>query len=114
MIQFMCKQADFKELIMCSFGISKGSYRIMVELLKNKEWQSIKQLQKTLGVERSSVQKALSELLSKKLVKRRQINQEKGGYFYIYKCINRQELKSRMINIIDEWTRNIKLEIEAW
>ena len=65
-----------------------------------------------MNLERTSIQKAVKTLLSKNLVKRFQMNLSGGGYTYLYKIENRNEIKSRMKKIVHDWYKSVEKEID--
>ncbi len=114
MISFACKTVDLRDLIMCSFGLTKGEYKLLTYLMGKKEEKTIIELAKCSKIDRSTAQKNISGLLQKKLVTRRQINQENGGYSYCYHTINKELAKERITKILNKWTKNVVSSIKDW
>jgi len=112
MVTFACKKIPQEDLIRCSFDIRKTPYKLLVYLMKQKSSLRASEIAEGMGLERSSVQKALGKLLEKDLIVRSQKNLEKGGYIYFYRTKNKQEIKQRMKDIINNWYENTKKEIE--
>lgn len=112
MVTFACKKIPQEDLIRCSFDIKKPAYNLLIYLLKQKSPLRASEIAKDVGLERSSVQKALGKLLEKDLVIRSQKNLERGGYIYLYRTKNKQEIKQRMKDIISSWYENTRKEIE--
>ncbi|HKL24335.1 MAG TPA: helix-turn-helix domain-containing protein [Candidatus Nanoarchaeia archaeon] len=112
MVTFACKKIPKEDLIRCSFDLNKTSYKLLIYLLTQKKPLKISDISEGMGLERSSVQKALGKLFEKELVIRSQKNLEKGGYIYFYQTKNKQEIKDRMKKIINNWYENTKKEIE--
>lgn len=114
MVTFACKKIPREDLIRCSFDLKKTPYKLLIYLIKQKRSLRIKEIARGMELERSSVQKALGKLLEKDLIVRSQKNLEKGGYIYFYRTKNKQEIKQRMKEIIDNWYENTKKEIERF
>ncbi len=114
MINFACKTINLEEIIMCSFNIKKTEYKIMNYLLKEKEAKTIKEITKTIGLERSTVQKAIKELTTKKIVNRKQKNNKKGGYKYYYEIREKEEIRKKLREIISKWCENTIKAINEW
>lgn len=112
MVTFACKKIPQEDLIRCSFDLRKTSYKLLIHLMKQKRPLRASEIADGIGLERSSVQKALGKLLEKDLVVRSQKNLEKGGYIYFYRTKNKQEIKQRMKEIISNWYENTRKEIE--
>lgn len=102
------------ELIKCSFGLNKTSCRVLLKMLKIGRSVSVEQISKKMGADRTTVQKALKTLINKNLVSRKQMNLENGGYIYLYKTMEKQEIKRRMTKDIDSWTESAKREVDSW
>jgi predicted transcriptional regulator len=111
MISFACKQVEFRELIMCSFGLTKGEYNLLMLLSVE---HTIRQMAVAAKLDRSSAQKSISGLLEKGLVTRRQVNQEKGGYIFYYTAIAKPKLKARMEGALHAWSKAVQESIKAW
>ena len=114
MISFACKAVDLKDLVMCSFGLTKGEYKLLVYLMDKKEEKTIIELAKITKVDRSTAQKNIGGLLQKKLVLRRQMNQETGGYSYYYHVIGKKVIKDKITKIMESWTENVVESIREW
>ena len=93
MISFACQDIEFKDLLRCSFSMNKTEYNIMMFLLKSDEAFTATQIGKTMKLDRTTVQKAIKKLAEKNIVLRLQTNLEKGGYMFIYRIKNKDELK---------------------
>jgi predicted transcriptional regulator len=112
MIYFACKQVNLDEIIKCSFGISKTEYNILMELTKSDGPLSVEEIVKVFKKDRTTIQKALQNLFKKKLVKRRQINLEKGGYAYYYFVEDKEEIKKKVKKIVAEWHKAVITELD--
>ena len=114
MISFACKRVGFDELLMCSFGLTKGEYRLLMLLLERGEESNIKELSRLAGVDRSTSQKSISNLMKKELVMRRQVNQPNGGYFFYYSPIRKELIKQRMVQTLKNWNMAVERAITEW
>lgn len=95
MINLACKTISVEELIKCGFNINKTEYLIIRQLLVKQNCSS-ESLQKKLGKDLTTIQKALKNLVEKGLVKRKQLNLENGGYKYFYSSIDKKEIKDKI------------------
>lgn len=114
MISFACKDIELSELIRCSFDLNKTDYTVLDFLIKNEKEFSVNEISKALKLERSSVQKAIKNLVEKNLVQRWQVNLTKGGYSFIYSIKNKEQIKEDIITIIDGWHKKVKEEIKKF
>lgn len=119
-INFACKRIRREDLIKCAFDINKTSYKILFFLMKksgndlsseDSKKKTVSEIANKVNLQRSSVQKALKELLNKDLIKRSQMNLEKGGYIYFYYSIDKNEIKKRISALLEEWHTNARKEI---
>lgn len=107
-----CKRMDSKELIKCTFDLTKTELRIFLFLLKlNASVPSI-EISKKIGLDRTTIQKSLKKLLEKKIIDRRQNNLDNGGYVFLYSVKQKEPLKEQMKQIIDEWKTTAQNQLE--
>ncbi len=111
-LNFACKPINTSEIIQCSYGLGKGEYKIFEFLLKQKEPRSIKEISETLKKERTTVQKAITKLVEKDIVKRRQMNLSSGGYVFIYFIKDKEKIKQEIKNIMKQWCENAMRAID--
>jgi predicted transcriptional regulator len=114
MMSFACRGFRFSELLRCSFGLTKGEYSLLMALLKASRQLSVQEVSGLAGVDRSTAQKALSRLLEKGLVLRRQLNQSPGGYVYLYWPQKKPQIKRRVLMVINDWHKHVRKEVSAW
>ncbi|MFP4116306.1 MAG: helix-turn-helix domain-containing protein [Candidatus Aenigmatarchaeota archaeon] len=112
MIDFACKTIEVEELIRCSFQLSKTDYRLLLRLLGSKG--SVKDLAEEMNLDRTTVNKSLTKLLDRKLVERRQYNISSGGYRYVYRAKDKEEIKKRVRDLIENWGSSAKEAIDDW
>ncbi len=113
MITFACKKIRLNEIISCSFSLNKTEYTVFMFLFKKEKEFDIHSLSKKMGLERTTLQKALKTLLDKKLAKRRQMNLKTGGYFFLYNIKNKNSIKMRLFEIIRQWEKIAEEEIQT-
>ena len=113
MISFACKRIELPELIKCSFGMNKTEYNVMTYMLGQEEMR-VDEIAGNMGLERSTVQKAIKNLVSKSVVHRSQENLEKGGYLFRYLIKDKDVIKRMVLESVDNWHKNVALEIKNW
>ncbi len=112
MVDFACKKVNLNEIIKCSLGLTKTEVEIFLYLLKKKSENFMaKDIKKSLNYEISIIQRFLKKLYEKEILIRKQINLEKGGYFYIYSINEKKQIKEVIMKIIKNWVENIENEI---
>ena len=101
-----------ENIMCCIFGIKPLDVAVYLTLLENgpSRTSDIAQL---LNRDRSTIQRSMQNLIRAGLVKRKQINLRKGGYFYRYEAIPFSEVKSKILEAIEEWRYEVRRWIEA-
>ncbi len=103
MITFACRKIKIEEVIRCALALNRTEYQVLMFLFDKKEGFRVIEIAKNLGVDRTTVQKAIKSLLEKNLVKRSQKNLVRGGYIFLYSVKDKEEIKKRIIDIIEKW-----------
>lgn len=114
MISFACMKIEWDDLIRCSFELNKTACKVLMFMVRDGKEHSISKIAKMLRLERSSVQKAIKTLVERKLILRRQMNLDKGGYKFFYIVKDIEKIKEEMVIIIDNWQQNVKEKIKTW
>jgi len=109
-INFACKTIKIEELIKCSFSLTKTEYNVLIYLLKSNSLP-ITKLSSKLKLERTSIQKSITNLMEKDLVTRKKIILEKGGYTFLYQSKNKNLIKKQIISLIESWSKSAKKQI---
>ena len=111
-LSFACKSFPIAQVLRCSFGLTATEFAVL-RLLLNGE-RSVEELAKQLGKDRTTIQRAISPLVEKGLVTRRQYNLEGGGYQYYYRAAERETIKRRVSEHFEQFSRVVRSEIEGW
>ena len=114
MIDFACKNIRLEQLVRCSFTLTKTEYNLLLFLVDNDFIGTTNQLSKKMKLERTTIQKAITKLLDKNLVERRQKNLEHGGYSFFYNSKPRKEIRSKIKSIVDEWHKKTESAINKF
>ncbi len=112
MITFSCKKISQEELIRCSFTLNRTEYNVMMFMLKTDGMFSASQLSRKMGLDRTTVQKAMKGLVEKELARRRQKNLSRGGYTFLYEINNKGEIKQKMKEITYKWYKSVEQAID--
>lgn len=113
LITFACKKIKYEDIVRCSFELNKTEYNILMFLLGRSSFYTISQIAKKMKLNRTTIQKAMKTLLRYKLVRRRQKNLLKGGYIFLYKASNKDEIKNRIQNIVKRWYEAVENKINT-
>ncbi len=83
----------------------------MIFLLKKDEKYTASQISQFIKLDRTTIQKAIKNLVGKKLVKKMQKNIPKGGYTFLYIINDKKEIKEKIKIIIHSWCKVIEKAI---
>lgn len=98
----LADESDFEEVMRCVFGIQTHETRTYLELL-DRPGSTVAEVADHLGKDRSSVNRSLTKLLEKGLVRREHRLLETGGYVYQYTAVPLAEIQENMHEALDEW-----------
>ncbi len=101
------------QVLRCAFGLSNPEFRILKVLLAKGE-HAVEEIATALGKDRTTIQRAIKGLVEKQLVKRRQYNLDSGGYVYHYLPQDKEEIKKKVQEHFEGFSKMIKEEIERW
>ena len=111
---FACRSVSFKEIVTCGFELTRTEYTVMMHLLSNAEELTAREIAKDLGKDRTTVQRAVMSLTEKNILRRRQSNNPRGGYTFLYSIKDKERLKQRILSVIQRWTDEVRREMIAW
>jgi len=112
-IDFSCRKLTIKDIITCNYSLSSSEYDVLNEIMKHKKGTSIKDLIKRLEKQRTTIQKIISKLIQKDLIKRRQLNLDRG-YMYIYLAKNKEEIVKEIEKNVNSYFESLKKSLERW
>ena len=90
----------------CALDLSCFEMDVYAELLKRSPI-SVDDLAEILGKDKSTVYKALQNLLEKGFVKREYRILRGGGYKYLYKPVPFDEFRKEMLKNLNEWVKQL-------
>lgn len=114
-IEFACKKLNLDDIIMCSLNLTKTEFRIFEYLVKNDEkWFNTNEISTGLDIGLSTAQKGVKKLCDGNVVQQSQKNIAGGGYFFVYRIMNKPKLRKIILGIVKKWVNNVELEINNW
>jgi len=111
MITFSCKKISKEDLIKCSLALNKTEYNLLIFLLKKDKSFTATQISELMELDRTTIQKAITRLVDKELVKRKQINISGGGYTFLYLIEDKKEIKNKIKEVIHKWCKGVEKAI---
>ena len=112
-MEFACKQIDVQDIIACSLGLKKAEFKVFEKLLVS-DHITVKELSKSLNLDRTTLQKVLKNFVKNDLVERYQENLDNGGYIFVYKIRDKSILKKRIHSAIDKWHGTARHAVDKW
>ncbi|HIQ32157.1 MAG TPA: hypothetical protein EYH55_01570 [Methanothermococcus okinawensis] len=101
-----------ENIMCCIFDIKPLDVAVYLTLLKNGP-SRVSTIAQLLNRDRSTIQRSMQNLIRAGLVRRKQVNLRKGGYFYRYEAVPFSEVRSRILETIEEWRNEVRRWIEA-
>ena len=104
------KPSDF---LCCAFGLKDREIDAYFALLAGP--LRISEMQKRIGGDRTTVQRVLKRLLEKGLAERETQQISRGGYYYVYKAISKEEVRLKVVKQLEIWyTATRRFLLEGW
>lgn len=114
MVDLSCMDLSIEDMLQCSFGLSKLELSVLLALLRRDGWTSTSSLAKSIGKDRSVVQRGISSLLGKNLAQREQSNRERGGYEYLYRARDKAAIKKRILGNARAFCMMVRETVNSW
>ena len=112
-----------EQLFKCILGLNKTESKILGYLLNNKDIR-ISEIAEALELDRTSIQKAVHNLIKLKFIERKSISMKdyteeqglkhakKQGYLYVYDAKNIESIKIQFKKLLDKWYNSMLNYIE--
>lgn len=113
-MNFVCRLITIEDVLKCSYGLNKTEISILRYLIEEKEELNIEEIQKKIKKDRTTIQRSVKKLFEQELIKRRQINLDKGGYVFVYAPKAKSELKEKVYKIFESFKVAVGKEIQKW
>lgn len=114
MIDFACKSFNLDEIIKCGLNLTKADIKVMRHLLKIDRWCTADTMAEHLGLNLSTVQRAVKKLYEKDLVTRTQDNLSGGGYIFQYRIKGKEHISGIIRKIIHKWVGKVEEALDKW
>ena len=114
MINFACTDFDLDEVIKCVLGLNKSEFRLLRFLAEHEKKFTTEELSNKLNLDKSTIQRSIKTLHEKELVKRSQINRSIGGYVFLYRLGDKENIRKTVRETIDSWAGNFRKKISVW
>lgn len=105
-------KASIETVMNCMFGLKKFETEIYFELV-NRGTLTVNELVRKFGKDRSTMQRALRNLIVAGLVYREQKNIKNGGYYYVYNTAKFEDVRDTVKTSVKEWADAVISWIES-
>ncbi len=112
-VDFACRNFELFEVVRCALGLTKGETKVFRYFLESSGWESTKQVSEDLGLDLSTVQRAVKKLYGKGVLKRFQQNLDNGGYQFVYQSRDSGEVKEEIMSVINSWVDRVDEELAS-
>ncbi|MBW2982802.1 MarR family transcriptional regulator [Candidatus Woesearchaeota archaeon] len=115
MIDFACKRFVLDDIVKCSFGLSRAELLVFKHLMGGSSgWLSTVDLSRALGLDLSTVQRAVKKLHGADVVLRDQENLGGGGYVFRYRAVEHSFFKEKVMGILSSWLGKVDASLDSW
>ncbi len=90
------------DLVQCAFSLAGFEVEVYYQLSQSGPLRA-DELAVKIGKDRSTVYRALQKLMTCGMVYRETKSIERGGYFHVYKAIDKELLRGKLERCVDDW-----------
>ncbi|HXZ24429.1 MAG TPA: helix-turn-helix domain-containing protein [Methanomassiliicoccales archaeon] len=90
------------DLVQCAFSLGSFEVEVYYQLTQSGPVRA-DELATKIGKDRSTVYRALQKLMTCGMVYRETKRIERGGYYHVYKSIDRSALRAKLEQCVNDW-----------
>jgi predicted transcriptional regulator len=106
------QNVEASDVMHCFFGLRTLEIDVYFNLLKGQA--TVKEVTKALGRNRSSVQRAIQNLVQRGFAHRRTRSLRQGGYLYVYEAVSLATMKDLIKDALDSFYRQIDTFLDQY
>lgn len=91
-----------QDLVQCAFSLNEFEVLVYNKLVSSGPMRA-DDLADMIGRDRSTVYRALQKMMTCGMTFRETKSIERGGYYHVYRAINRDELKQKLESCVENW-----------
>ncbi len=115
MIDFACKEFRINDVIKCALNLTRADMKILeYNIIKSEQWNNTDNIATGTDLDLSTVQRSVKKLHEKGVLIKSQTNLDGGGYSFIYRIKDKEEIKQLIMNIVNTWVKKVESELEEW
>ncbi|HOC78235.1 MAG TPA: helix-turn-helix domain-containing protein [Methanofastidiosum sp.] len=105
---------EIKKILRCAFDLT--DLEVSITLMLPPEGMRVKEIQNILKKDRTTIQKSLKILVDKELIFRESkcCVQGKRGRYFVYRSLDRQEIRKRVLTNIDKWYEGLQESVKSF
>lgn len=105
---------EIKKILRCAFDLT--DLEVSITLMLPPEGMRVKEIQNILKKDRTTIQKSLKILVDKELIFRESkcCVQGKRGRYFVYRSLDRQEIRKRVLTNIDRWYEGLQESVKSF
>lgn len=105
---------EIKKILRCAFDLT--DLEVSITLMLPPEGMRVKEIQNILKKDRTTIQKSLKILVDKELIFRESkcCVQGKRGRYFVYRSLDRQEIRKRVLTNIDKWYDGLQESVKSF
>lgn len=105
---------EIKKILRCAFDLT--DLEVSITLMLPPEGMRVKEIQNVLKKDRTTIQKSLKILVDKELIFRESkcCVQGKRGRYFVYRSLDRQEIRKRVLTNIDKWYDGLQESVKSF
>lgn len=105
---------EIKKILRCAFDLT--DLEVSITLMLPPEGMRVKEIQNVLKKDRTTIQKSLKSLVDKELIFRESkcCVQGKRGRYFVYRSLDRQEIRKRVLTNIDKWYEGLQESVKSF
>ena len=104
---------EIRKILRCTFELT--DLEVSITLMLPTEGMRVKEIQKILKKDRTTIQKSLKVLIDKELIFRESkcCVQGKRGRYFVYKSLEREEIRKRVLDSINKWYNGLQESVKS-
>ncbi len=101
------------DLLCCAFGLRTSEIDAYFTLISGPK--TVEEIAAIIKRDRSTVQRVLKKLLDSGLAIRERRFLSRGGYYFVYRAVSEEVVKSQILSMLEQWYHRIRRIIsESW
>jgi predicted transcriptional regulator len=115
MIDFACRTLSLDDLVKCAFALTRTELGIFKFLVRHQGVaMTTEEIAEPLSLDTSTVQRAVKKLHDRGILRKQQQNLGKGGYVFVYTCVDKQHIKKIIEDNLEQFSKKVDAALQEW